>query len=431
MEVPLLDPSQQASNQLFELCDPDPSENLVESLCSESNCKCCDCKGFCCCAQFSDHGANSLLTNKRAASEEFGVASPKKKLKTDELYEICDGSLFPVLGALPGHMTDGCDSSERESVYSIQSKITAIVKDSSDDLWFLEEDAEVDRFSDVVYADEFEIASNCYSDSDGDRADILSSPEAVIVICDESDLDCFADCEWSGFDESSDEDLLPGDKWFCLICEHSNGPLHRFCESCWTLRPNWLPRPPPKVPVLDKTEREFAENHQVPTTSAAGERAATANCSRHGASESGDNQQSSSTSANSLATCSQSSIRDDSFTSQEILDSQDSGVASLASASSAESTSRKGADFDKTQGCIGPVDNCVQDLQHSNSSATLISPLTSCIICFSHPKEATIVHGKTGHQCCCYQCACRLKRRKRPCPVCRRDIQKVIRNYPV
>lgn len=42
------------------------------------------------------------------------------ELKTDELSEICDGSLFPVLGALPGHMTDGCDSSERESVYSIQ-----------------------------------------------------------------------------------------------------------------------------------------------------------------------------------------------------------------------------------------------------------------------------------------------------------------------
>lgn len=225
--------------------------------------------------------------------------------------------------------------------------------------------------------------------------------------------------------------LLLQDKWFCLICEHSNGPLHRFCESCWTLRPNWLPRPPPKVPVLDKTEKEFAEN-QMPTTSAAGERGATANCSRHGATESGDNRQSRSANANSQATCSQSSIRDDSSTSQEILNSQDSGIASLASASSVESTSKKSADLDKTQGSIGPVDNCVQDLQNSsNSNATLISPLTSCIICFSRPKEATIVHGKTGHQCCCYQCACRLKRHKRPCPVCRRDIQKVIRNYPV
>lgn len=68
-------------------------------------------------------------------------------------------------------------SSQLFSRSVLQSKITAIVKDSSDDLWFLEEDAEVDRFSDVVYADEFEIASNCYSDSDGDRADILSSPE--------------------------------------------------------------------------------------------------------------------------------------------------------------------------------------------------------------------------------------------------------------
>lgn len=74
----MLDPSQQNSNELFELCDPVPSENLVDLLCNESNCKCCDCKGVCCRVQFSDHGANSR-TNKRAASlEEFEVASPKK-----------------------------------------------------------------------------------------------------------------------------------------------------------------------------------------------------------------------------------------------------------------------------------------------------------------------------------------------------------------
>ena len=54
-----------------------------------------------------------------------------------------------------------------------------------------------------------------------------------------------------------------------------------------------------------------------------------------------------------------------------------------------------------------------------------------CMICMSKPKEASIIHGKTGHQVCCYVCAKQLRRRGKPCPVCRRPIQKVIKNFLV
>ena len=52
-----------------------------------------------------------------------------------------------------------------------------------------------------------------------------------------------------------------------------------------------------------------------------------------------------------------------------------------------------------------------------------------CMICLSRPKTASIIHGSSGHQVCCYQCAKRLKRKGRCCPVCRRSIQKVVRNF--
>lgn len=52
-----------------------------------------------------------------------------------------------------------------------------------------------------------------------------------------------------------------------------------------------------------------------------------------------------------------------------------------------------------------------------------------CVICLKRPKTGSIIHGCTGHQVCCFRCARRLKRRGRPCPVCRRPIQKVIRNF--
>ena len=54
-----------------------------------------------------------------------------------------------------------------------------------------------------------------------------------------------------------------------------------------------------------------------------------------------------------------------------------------------------------------------------------------CSICLNAPKNAVLVHGHTGHQISCYRCAKRLYRRGKPCPVCRRRIQKVIRNFLV
>lgn len=52
-----------------------------------------------------------------------------------------------------------------------------------------------------------------------------------------------------------------------------------------------------------------------------------------------------------------------------------------------------------------------------------------CVICLTRAKTGSIIHGKTGHQVCCYRCAKRLKMQRKSCPVCRRPIQKVIRNY--
>ncbi|XP_022100941.1 uncharacterized protein LOC110984766 [Acanthaster planci] len=52
-----------------------------------------------------------------------------------------------------------------------------------------------------------------------------------------------------------------------------------------------------------------------------------------------------------------------------------------------------------------------------------------CIICYTRPKTASIIHGRTGHQVCCYPCAKKLHHRGKPCPVCRRSIQAVIKNF--
>jgi len=52
-----------------------------------------------------------------------------------------------------------------------------------------------------------------------------------------------------------------------------------------------------------------------------------------------------------------------------------------------------------------------------------------CVICLCRPKTGSIIHGSTGHQVCCFRCARRLKRQRLACPVCRRPIQKVVKNF--
>ena len=52
-----------------------------------------------------------------------------------------------------------------------------------------------------------------------------------------------------------------------------------------------------------------------------------------------------------------------------------------------------------------------------------------CIICLVGPKNATLIHGDTGHCCCCWTCAQVLKRRQDPCPICRAPIDHVIKQF--
>eukprot|EP00968_Pinguiococcus_pyrenoidosus_P027307 scaffold7366_cov254-Pinguiococcus_pyrenoidosus.AAC.9 len=52
----------------------------------------------------------------------------------------------------------------------------------------------------------------------------------------------------------------------------------------------------------------------------------------------------------------------------------------------------------------------------------------TCLICFDQPRNATIVHGSTGHVCSCLDCARLLCARGDVCPVCRMQIDNIIEN---
>ncbi|KAG3278500.1 MDM2 [Ictidomys tridecemlineatus] len=60
-----------------------------------------------------------------------------------------------------------------------------------------------------------------------------------------------------------------------------------------------------------------------------------------------------------------------------------------------------------------------ETLVRPNFPLNVIEP---CVICRGEPKNGCIVHGKTGHLMSCFTCAKKLKKRNKPCPVCRQPI---------
>jgi E3 ubiquitin-protein ligase Mdm2 len=168
------------------------------------------------------------------------------------------------------------------------------------------------------------------------------------------------------------------DKWTCPNCAMPNWPLHRFCDFCWTLRPDWLPAP---RRTLDKL---------------------TASCPE-----------------------SQTAV-------VEAADSFSVAAGNTGSYSSVSTSSSAFAEHNAVTSNNG-IDNrtLLETDALSLSSSVPAAATNTCMICISAPKNASIIHGSSGHQACCLRCAKRLKSRHLPCPVCRRPINRVIRNYVV
>ena len=54
---------------------------------------------------------------------------------------------------------------------------------------------------------------------------------------------------------------------------------------------------------------------------------------------------------------------------------------------------------------------------------------SKCVVCLTSDRNATIVHGSTGHVVCCLVCARILKARGDACPICRLSIDLVIQHF--
>lgn len=217
--------------------------------------------------------------------------------------------------------------------------------------------------------------------------------------------------------------LLLQTSWQCIKCCHRNRAPDRLCDECLNLRtvelnqgeamatPGSCKRETPllTLPVTDdcpsnpSTTGSHVSDHQFLPNRC---RSETDVCARESAGESFDS-------------------------SPHFTSSQESGFfsADLEDVATPPTTSCSSVGRTEIEEDVTKLnENQAQNKRAEQASSI---SLNLCIICLSEPKVASLIHGTSGHQACCYQCACQLKRLRKPCPVCRRPIQKVIRNYVV
>ncbi|XP_056016485.1 E3 ubiquitin-protein ligase Mdm2-like isoform X2 [Ostrea edulis] len=202
-------------------------------------------------------------------------------------------------------------------------------------------------------------------------ADIIFVTKGVIVVCSDSDVEFWAD--------ESDTEWNEGDQWTCG-CGTKNTPVQRHCIFCWKIRPGWLGEKRARSPSSEEMERCKKVKEDYETISPEKVKA-------------------------------EESLKLDSIDSGICLSSQDTALS--------QTTELNHLGTRRTM-----LNYCSKQESVENKG-----PEDPCVICLKRPKTGSIIHGSTGHQVCCYPCAKRLKRRKRKCPVCRRPIKSVIRNF--
>ncbi|XP_054836259.1 protein Mdm4 isoform X2 [Eublepharis macularius] len=320
----------------------------------------------------------ALYTSKNICKEDEDNFS-KKQPTLDLVLEEWDVAGLPwwFLGNLRNNYKSRSNGST--DIQTNQDIDTAVVSDTTDDLWFLSESA-----SDQMGATISTKTVDCEQTNEDGKEDSKMASEIA-------SSDDFEDSH----SLSDDTDILDApsmDCWQCTKCKKFNSPIKRYCFRCWALRKDWFSDCPKLVHSLSASNiavmqsKEDTEGMDVP------------DCRR---------------------TVSAPIVRPKDLCRAEANQCPRSPMESMHLA----------------QGCEGKqpllqFSKCKQkeeeEFQSLESSKELLKP---CLVCQKRPRNGNIVHGRTAHLVACFTCAKMLKKGRLPCPVCKKQIQMVIRTF--
>ncbi|NWI86527.1 MDM4 protein, partial [Pitta sordida] len=298
--------------------------------------------------------------------------SKSKKPKLDLVFEEWDVAGLPwwFLGNLRSNYKSRSNGST--DIQTNQDMDTAIVSDTTDDLWFLNE-SPLDQSGAGLRVE----GGDTQEGKEGDT----KVPEGGCVD-DLEDSQCLSD--------DTDTEAASEDCWKCSKCRKFNSPNKRYCYRCWALRKDWYSDWPRLAHSLSLSHIHAMKNHQRQEEEEEEEEGIDVpDCRRTMSAPAGP--------PSRLVTATKG--RGDPV--EPLALSQPSG----------------------SQGSLLREDGEEESLE---SMRALLSP---CCVCLHRPRDGNIVHGRTAHLVACYRCARMLKKKKSPCPVCRKEIGMVIRIF--
>ncbi|XP_053572785.1 E3 ubiquitin-protein ligase Mdm2 isoform X2 [Bombina bombina] len=327
-------------------------------------------------SQRKSHGETEEKSSSDSPSDQ-----QRKRHKSDSISLTFDESLsWWVISGLR------CDRNSGESTDSSIPDVD--IRTASENSDWLDNASDSDQFSvefevESVYSDDYTPSEDEQRLTDDDEDDDLNDEvyQVTIYQAEDSDTGSFYD----------DTEISEADYWKCLECDEINPPLPSHCHRCWSLRKDWLPdKKERKLPPLKRKRSEEADDEDgfdVP------------DCKKG-----------------------------------KLSDSQDFVAEKKEDDAAQSSESQETEDFSQPS-TSGSIVSCSQEdpkeiEREENLETTLpITSIEPCVICQTRPKNGCIVHGRTGHLMACFTCAKKLKRRNKPCPVCRQPIQMIVLTY--
>ncbi|XP_067387897.1 protein Mdm4 [Emydura macquarii macquarii] len=296
--------------------------------------------------------------------------SESKKPKLDLVFEEWDVAGLPwwFLGNLRNNYKSRSNGST--DIQTNQDIDTAIVSDTTDDLWFLNESVS-DQFKVEVKVE----TVDCEELGKGNDKKVIE----VTCSDDLEDSQCFSD--------DTDEETASEDCWQCTKCRKFNSPVKRYCYRCWALRKDWYLDCPKLAHSLSLSTIDIIQGKKDD------EGIDVPDCRR---------------------TVSAPVCQPKNLYTVDCESHADPG-SSMKTLGLAQEPQRHFGEHKKEEEI-----ECQEDIKN------LLNP---CLLCQKRPRDGNIVHGRSAHLVACFRCAKMLKKTKRPCPVCKQQIQMVIRTF--
>ncbi|XP_026077102.1 protein Mdm4 isoform X4 [Carassius auratus] len=268
-----------------------------------------------------------------------------------------------------------------------QDEDTAIVSDTTDDIWFLNE-AESEQVSVEMKEAVLEQGSDAESPHEEEETGKDNKDERKMQDDQDDDSQCLSD--------DTDTEISTQDAWQCSECRKFNTPLQRYCMRCWALRKDWYKDCPRLVHSISVPD--------IPICSSRPER------------DEDEEEDDGIDMPDCLRTVSDPVVLPSHHVSRNI-------------PQSSTSSSKAKGPFQLHHHLQESSEGDSQDTLDMETECQPEAILEPCKLCRVRPRNGNIIHGRTAHLITCFPCARKLHKFHAPCPGCGQVIQKVIKTF--